>query len=67
MENEQHSLNGHRVSSDADAKPRKSRVPQEEATLEEIAEAAAQTGRAAESFLSSEPRKNGHRKSFFRW
>jgi len=38
-------------------------VPKEDATIEEIAQAAAKTGRAAESFLSTEERTNGRRKS----
>ena len=45
------------------AVPSKRRVPLEEATIEEIAEAAARTGRAAESFLSSEEHTNGRSKS----
>ena len=42
---------------------RPSKVPQEDATIEEIEEAVARTGRAAESFLSSDERTNGHRES----
>jgi hypothetical protein len=61
MANEQPSQNGHRTASITE--PLKRRVPHEDATIEEIEAAAAQTGRAAESFLSSEKPTNGHSKS----
>ena len=39
--------------------PRNGRVPKEDASYEEIREAASHTGRAAESFLPEEIRHNG--------